>query len=65
MVIDRIFLIVFLFACIVGTVAIFAMVPWYHYLYEKPIDLQLTKLVALNATDSSLSDLQMRSCRDF
>lgn len=50
MVIDRIFLIVFLFICIVGTVAIFAMVPWTYYLNERPIDLDLTRLQALNLT---------------
>lgn len=41
MVIDRIFLIIFLFACIVGTVAIFSLVPWSIYLTDKPIELRL------------------------
>lgn len=49
MVIDRIFLYIFLIACIVGTVAIFAMIPL-SYIYEEPIDLHLTKLMALNLT---------------
>lgn len=61
MVVDRIFLIVFLFACIVGTVAIFAMVPWHHYLFEKPIDLQLIKLSALNVTSGDGNDISALS----
>lgn len=63
MVIDRIFLIVFLFACIVGTVTIFAMVPWSYYTTEKPIDLQLTRLMALNLTSEQAS--YSRSCQEF
>lgn len=62
MVIDRIFLIVFLIACIGGTVAIFGMVPWENYTVDKPIDLQLTRLLALNLTGN---ELYSRSCRDF
>lgn len=62
MVIDRIFLIVFLFACILGTVTIFAMVPWSYYTSEKPIDLQLTRLIALNLTGD---EPYSRSCRDW
>uniref|UniRef100_A0A6G1SFK3 Neuronal acetylcholine receptor subunit alpha-4 n=1 Tax=Aceria tosichella TaxID=561515 RepID=A0A6G1SFK3_9ACAR len=50
MVIDRIFLIVFLFICIVGTVAIFATVPWTYYLNEKPIDLSQITLDTRNLT---------------
>lgn len=69
MVIDRIFLIVFLFACIVGTVTIFAMVPWSYYTTQKPIDLRLTRLMALNLTNASGilmgDDPYSRSCRDF
>lgn len=60
MVIDRIFLIVFLFACILGTVAIFGMVPWRNYTHEMPIDLQLTRLMALNLT--GLEALSGRTC---
>lgn len=62
MVIDRIFLIVFLFACIVGTVAIFALVPWSNYITEKPIDLQLTRLLALNITEG---EPYLRTCQDL
>lgn len=67
MVIDRIFLIVFLFACIVGTVTIFAMVPWSYYTHEKPIDLQLTRLVALNLTTTSGANQTAfsRSCHEY
>lgn len=62
MVIDRIFLIIFLFACIFGTIGIFGLIPWDHYLNEKPIDLQMTRLLALNLTSGeNLS----RGCHDF
>lgn len=53
MVIDRIFLIIFLIAGIVGTAAIVAMIPWEYYIVEKPID--LTKMLALNLTDGQSS----------
>lgn len=62
MVIDRIFLIIFLFACIVGTVVIFALVPWSYYFDEKPIDLQLTRLLALNLTSG---EMLAKGCHDF
>lgn len=61
MVIDRIFLIVFLFACIVGSTAIFMMVPWSHYTVEQPIDLQLVRSMSLNFT---AGESHPRSCRD-
>lgn len=64
MVIDRIFLIIFLFACIAGTVVIFAVaVPWSYYLNEKPVDLQLIKLLALNLTSADL--MLAGGCHDF
>lgn len=61
MVIDRIFLIVFLFACIVGSAAIFMMVPWSHYTVDQPIDLQLVRSMSLNFT---AGEPHPRSCRD-
>lgn len=53
---------VFLFACTVGTVTIFAMVPWSYYTTTKPIDLQLTRMLALNFTSGEPFS---RSCQDF
>lgn len=51
MVIDRIFLIVFLCICIAGTLAIFALVPWGQYLADEPIELKL-RWQTLNLTSS-------------
>lgn len=67
MVIDRIFLIVFFFTCIIGTVTIFATAPWRDYLFEMPIDLQQARLTALNFTVSGeqASDFASRSCREL
>lgn len=50
MVCDRICLIVFLLACVVGTVWIFSTAPWAYYLKERPIDLDQVRLQALNLT---------------
>lgn len=52
MVIDRIFLIVFVFVCVVGTVAIFSVVPT-SYSGAEPLDLKLLRQLMLNISNSS------------
>lgn len=63
MVIDRIFLIVFLFAGIVGTIAIFGMVPWFNYI-EKPIELHMSNS-QMNGPEIANDNSMLRSCSDL